>query len=131
MSANFTGSKVPAELRTTLYCFQWEPTMSFSAKDAGPPTPARARLSEVAGQVKTGSEKIITRTGESCAALLEAARFDDSRHQLEPERIHLRMLEDVRRGLEDIQAGRAFEADAALADLQRRRAEGRLVTTRG
>lgn len=98
--------------------------MSFSASDVVPFTQARARLSELAEQVKAGSEKIITRNGESYVALIDAARLDYY-HQLERERIHLLMLEDARRGLADIQAGRTFEADAALADLQRRRAAGR------
>lgn len=104
--------------------------MSFSASDVVPFTQARARLSELAEQVKAGSEKIITRNGESYVALIDAARLDYY-HQLERERIHLLMLEDVRRGLEDIEAGRTFEADAALADLQRRRSAGKSAKKRG
>ena len=42
-------------------------------------------------------------------------------HRLEREKIHLLLLDDARRGLEDIAVGRAFEADAALAQLQQRR----------
>jgi hypothetical protein len=37
------------------------------------------------------------------------------------ERIHLLLLEDARRGLEDIFAGRTQEANAAIARMQRRR----------
>jgi len=37
------------------------------------------------------------------------------------ERIHLKWIEDARRGLDDIAAGRTFEADAAIEKLQRQR----------
>ncbi|WP_199222114.1 hypothetical protein [Limnohabitans sp. Jir72] len=39
--------------------------------------------------------------------------------RLERERIHLLLIDDAKRGLADITAGRRFEADAALAQLQR------------
>ena len=54
---------------------------------------------ELAEQVKTGAEKIISQDGESYVALID----------------------DARRGLEDIVAGRTQEADAAIAKLQKRR----------
>ena len=95
--------------------------MGFSASDVVPFTQARAKLSELADQAKAGAEKIITKNGESYVALIDAARLDYY-HQLERERIHLLLIEDARRGLADIAAGRTFEADRALADLQRRRA---------
>lgn len=102
---------------------------SSSAKDVVPFSQAPASGSELAEQVKAGSGKILTRNSERDVALVDAARLD--RHRQAREHIHLLMLEEVRRGLEDIQAGRAFEADAALADLQRRRAAGRPLTKRG
>ena len=40
------------------------------------------------------------------------------RHRLERERIYLLLIGDARRGLEDVLAGRAREADHALAALQ-------------
>ena len=40
---------------------------------------------------------------------------------MERERIHLLLIDDARRGLADIAAGRTLEADAALAHLQQRR----------
>lgn len=95
--------------------------MSVSASDVVPFTQARANLSELAEQAKAGAEKIITRNGESYVALIDADRLDYY-HRLERERIHLLLIEDARRGLEDIRAGRTQQADAALADLQRRRA---------
>nr|WP_051378861.1 type II toxin-antitoxin system Phd/YefM family antitoxin [Derxia gummosa] len=95
--------------------------MAISARDIVPFTQARANLSELAEQAKAGAEKIITRNGESYVALIDADRLDYY-HQLERERIHLLLLDDARRGLADIAAGRTVEADGALAVLQRRRA---------
>lgn len=95
--------------------------MSISVHDVVPFTQARARLSELAEQAKAGAEKIITRNGESYVALIDAERLDYY-HRLERERIHLLLIDDARRGLEDIAAGRTQDADAALATLQQRRA---------
>jgi two-component system, NarL family, response regulator NreC len=49
----------------------------------------------------------------------------DYYHRLEHERIHLLLIDDARRGLEDVVAGRTQEADAAIAALQKRRAGAR------
>ena len=95
--------------------------MSISASDVVPFTQARANLSELADQVNAGAEKIITKNGESYVALIDAQRLDYY-HRLERERIHLLLIDDARRGLEDVAAGRTQEADAAIAKLQRRRA---------
>ena len=94
--------------------------MGFAASDVVPFTQARSNLSELADQAKAGAEKIITKNGESYVALIDADRLDYY-HRLERERIHLLLLDDARRGLADIAAGRTFEADAALAQLQQRR----------
>jgi len=53
--------------------------------------------------------------------LMDSQRPDDT-HPLGRERIHLLLLEDARRGMEDIAAGRTEDADAALARLQKSRA---------
>lgn len=95
--------------------------MSISASDVVPFTQARANLSELADQAKAGAEKIITKNGESYVALIDAARLDYY-HRLENERIHLLLIEDARRGLADIEAGRTHGADAAIAQLQQGRA---------
>jgi prevent-host-death family protein len=94
--------------------------MGFSASDVVPFTQARSNLSELADQAKAGAEKIITKNGESYVALIDADRLDYY-HRLERERIHLLLIDDAKRGLADIAAGRTFEADAALAQLQQRR----------
>lgn len=94
--------------------------MAFSTRDVVPLSHARAHLSELADQVKAGAEKIVTKNGESYVALIDAKRLDYY-HQLEREHIHLLLLDDARRGLEDIATGRTEDADAALARLQQQR----------
>lgn len=94
--------------------------MGFSARDVVPFTQARANLSELADQAKAGAEKIITKNGESYVALIDSDRLDYY-HQLEHERIHLLLIDDAKRGLADIVAGRTFEADGAIGHLQQRR----------
>jgi prevent-host-death family protein len=101
--------------------------MGFSSSDVVPFTQARANLSELADQAKAGAEKIITKNGESYVALIDAARLDYY-HQLERERIHLLLIEDARRGLADIAAGKTVAADQALGKLQRRRASAKATT---
>jgi prevent-host-death family protein len=95
--------------------------MGFSARDVVPFTQARANLSELADEVKAGAEKIITKNGESYVALIDAERLDYY-HQLEREHIHLLLIDDARRGLDDVLAGRTQDADAAIAGLQAARA---------
>lgn len=95
--------------------------MAIAVNDVVPFTQARSNLSLLADQAKAGAEKIITKNGESYVALIDADRLDYY-HRLERERIHLLLLEDAKRGLADIAAGRTQEADAVLAQLQRRRA---------
>lgn len=101
--------------------------MGFSASDIVPFTTARANLSELAEQAKAGAEKIITKNGVSYVALIDADRLDYY-HRLERERIHLLLIDDAKRGLADITAGRTHEADAAIAQLQQRRSG---ATTKG
>ena len=98
--------------------------MSISANDVVPLTQARANLSELADEVRSGAEKIITKNGESYVALIDAKRLDYY-HRLERERIHLLLIDDARRGLEDIVSGRTRPADSALSTLQRRRSAGK------
>ena len=76
--------------------------MSLTSKDIVPLTRARAKLTELVDEVHTeGSEKIITKNGESCAALINAERLDHY-HRLEREHIHLTLLDEVSRGLDDL-----------------------------
>ena len=105
--------------------------MAFSASDIVPFTQARANLSELAEQAKAGAEKIITKNGESYVALIDADRLDYY-HRLECERIHLLVIDDAKRGLADVIAGRTSDADAAIAQLlQRRRVATGVMKKRG
>ncbi len=81
---------------------------------------ARANLSELAEQVKAGAEKIITKNGESYIALIDAKRLDYY-HQLERERIHLLLIDEAGKGIDDITAGRMQDAREAIQRLKARR----------
>lgn len=94
--------------------------MGISASDVVPFSQARANLSELAEQVKAGAEKIITKNGESYVALIDASRLDYY-HQLERERIHLLLIDEASKGLDDISAGRVQDARETIQRLKTRR----------
>ncbi len=94
--------------------------MSISASDVIPLSHARANFSELAEEVKGGAEKIITRNGESYIALIDAGRLDYY-HQLERERIHLLLIDEASKGLDDFAAGRVKGARGAIQSIKRRR----------
>ena len=91
--------------------------MAIATSDVIPLTQARAKLSELADQVKAGSEKIITKNGESYVALIDAERLDYY-HRLERERIHLVLLDDIEKGVADVEAGRTRDAREVLRGLR-------------
>lgn len=95
--------------------------MTITAQDIVSLTTARAQLSALAEQVKAGAEKIITKNGEGYVALVDAHRLDYY-HRLEQAHLHLLMLDEVRRGLEDVAAGRTRDAREALAERRQARA---------
>jgi prevent-host-death family protein len=81
---------------------------------------ARANFSDLAEQVKAGAEKIITKNGESYVALIDADRLDYY-HRLERERIHLLLVDEIGKGLDDVAAGRVKNARQAIQKLKNRR----------
>jgi len=81
--------------------------MAITANDIVPLSQARARLTELAAEARTGSEKILTRNGESYVALIDARRLDHY-HRLEREHIHLTLLTEAAQGLDDLEAGRTL-----------------------
>ena len=84
--------------------------MPISSKDIIPLTRARAELTELCDQVKREhGEKILTKNGESCAALIDAERLDHY-HRLEREHVHLTLLDEALRGLEDVNTGKVLSA---------------------
>jgi len=92
--------------------------MSISPKDVIPLTAARAKLTELCDEVsRSEAEKLITRNGASCAALIGAERLAYY-HRLEREQIHLTLLEEAAHGLEDLAAGRTL----TLTELRARHA---------
>lgn len=95
--------------------------MGISVRDVVAFSQARANLSELAEQVKAGAEKIITKNGESYVALIDADRLDYY-HRLEKERIHLLLVDEIGKGLDDVAAGRVKDARQVIQRLKRRRA---------
>jgi len=84
--------------------------MVLSPKDVVPLTKARAQLTELCDEVsRSSTEKLITKNGESCAVLIGAERLEYY-HRLERERIHLTLLEEVEKGIEDAVARRTLTA---------------------
>ncbi len=94
--------------------------MGISACDVVAFSQARANFSELADQVKAGAEKIITKNGESYVALIDSDKLDYY-HSLERERIHLLLVDQAVKGLEDVAAGRVKDAREAIAALKRAR----------
>lgn len=94
--------------------------MGISASDVIPLSQARANFSELAEEVKAGAEKIITKNGESYIALIDASRLDYY-HQLERERIHLLLIDETSKGLDDVAAGKVKDARSAIQSIKRRR----------
>ena len=94
--------------------------MAISVSDVIPFSQARANLSELADQAKAGAEKVITKNGESYVALIDAQRLDYY-HQLERERIHLLLIDEASKGLDDVAAGKVKDARNAITALKRRR----------
>lgn len=88
--------------------------MAIKSEDIVPLNQVRARLTELAEEVRAGAEKIITRNGVSYVALVDARRLDHY-HRLEREHIHLALLEEAVRGLADVRDGRVQSAREMLA----------------
>lgn len=90
--------------------------MAITSKDIISLSQARAKLTELCEEVRSkGGEKIITKNGGSCAALIDADRLDYY-HRLEREHIHLGLLEEAIKGLTDLKAGKTL----SLAQLKAR-----------
>lgn len=98
--------------------------MGILTSDVVPFSQARAALSELAEQVNAGAEKIITKNGESYVALIGAQRLDYY-HQLERERIHLVLIDEASKGLDDVTAGQVKPARETLLQIKRRLTTGR------
>jgi antitoxin (DNA-binding transcriptional repressor) of toxin-antitoxin stability system len=94
--------------------------MEISASDVVQFSQARVNLSELAEQVRAGAEKIITKDGESYVALVGVSRLDYYR-QLERERIHLLLIDEAGKGMDDISAGRVQDVRETIQRLKTHR----------
>ena len=82
--------------------------MDITSKDFISLSHARAKLTELFAEVRSkGSEKIITKNGGICAALIDAERLDYY-HRLEREHIHIALLKEAIRGATDLKAKRTL-----------------------
>lgn len=93
--------------------------MGFPANRVSLLSQARA-FSEVTEQVKTSAEKSITKNGESYSALIDFSRLDNH-YQLVCERIHLLIIDEASKGLDDLAAGKVKDAHSAIQSIKRRR----------
>lgn len=94
--------------------------MAIKSGDIVPLNQVRARFTELAEEVRSGAEKIITRNGESYVALVDARRLDHY-HRLEREHIHLALLQEAVNGLQDVRDGRVATARQVLAKYEVKR----------
>lgn len=94
--------------------------MGISASDVIPLSHARANFSELAEEVKAGAEKIVTKNGESFIALIDSKRLDYY-HKLERERIHLLLIDEASKGLDDVAVGRVKDARSVIQSIKHRR----------
>ncbi len=95
--------------------------MGIAVRDIVAFSEARTHLSRLVEEVQQGREKIITKNGEPAVAMIDAKRLDYY-HQLERDRGHLMLIDEVEKGLADIAAGRTGDA---LEDLAERRARSK------
>lgn len=96
--------------------------MAIKPEDIVPLSQVRARFTELAEEARAGAEKIFTRNGEAYVALVDARRLDHY-HRLEREHIHLALLGEAVRGLEDAREGRMATARHVVAKFKVKRSK--------
>lgn len=89
--------------------------MGIEVRDIIAFSEARSHLSRLVEEVQQGREKIITKNGEPAVAMIDAKRLDYY-HQLERDRGHLMLIDEVEKGLADVIAGRTGDAREFLAE---------------
>jgi prevent-host-death family protein len=93
--------------------------MSLRTSDIVPISEARARLTELADDVVAeGSEKVLTKNGNSYVALVDARKLDYY-HALEEEHAGLVLLADAETGLRQLLASERISEDALMKALGR------------
>lgn len=93
--------------------------MAYTAKDIIPLSQARANLSELVEEVRGGTEKIITKNGESYAALISTEKLE-LYYRMEKARIHLVLLRDALSALKNLEKHGSEEADEYFSRLKAR-----------
>jgi len=88
-------------------------SMSIKSDDIVPLNQVRARLIELAEEVRAGAEKIITRNGESYVVLVDARRLDHYRG-LQRQHLHISLLQEALKGIEDVHCRRVTTAREVL-----------------
>ena len=82
--------------------------MGISSKDTISLARAQATLTDLCAQVnRDHGEKIITKNGENYAALIDSERLDYYQ-RLDREHVHIKLLEEAVRGLDDVNAGKVI-----------------------
>ena len=93
--------------------------MPIPSKGTIPLNRARATLKELCDQVKRErGEKILTKHGKSCVALIDVERLDYY-HRMEREHVHLILLGDTLRGVEAVNAGKTLSVARLKARYRR------------
>lgn len=100
--------------------------MLISASDVVSLTQSGACQSSSADQTEDDAEKLSIAIAQSCEVSIDADRLDHY-PRFERERVHLLLINDALRGLDDIGAYRTCDADAAVAAIQTRRMVGAIV----
>jgi prevent-host-death family protein len=88
--------------------------MGIAVRDIIAFSEARKNFSHLVEEVSQGAEKVITKNGEPAVALIDAKKLDYY-HQLERDRGHLMLIEEVKQGIDDVISGRTGDAREALA----------------
>ena len=88
--------------------------MGIAVRDIIAFSEARKNFSHLVEEVSQGAEKVITKNGEPAVALIDAKKLDYY-HQLERDRGHLMLIEEVTQGIDDVISGRTGDAREALA----------------
>lgn len=96
--------------------------MAIQTSDIVSLSDARTRFSELAEEVRKGAEKVITRNGRGYVALIDAAKLDYY-HRLESQLEFRDTLLNIERGLDDVDAGRTFDAKDYFKKLKKRLAK--------
>ena len=90
--------------------------MPVATKDIVPLSQVRARFTKLAEAAEAGEDKLVTRNGASYVAIIGARKLDYYR-RLEREHLHLLLLSDAERGLDDLDAGRVSSIDELAREL--------------